>query len=166
MSRHARRALGSPEGWVGCLLMMIAPMAGAQTIADYSRAQRAWLESAMSQAAARSAGLAASTPAAAAPTGVGASAPSARRVRATPAPVVQVRGVFASGGVAVAQVMVDATAYLLGVGQGVPGTPWRVETIAVDEVVLGRPGGDATAGAPGTRGTRGARKTFSLPALD
>lgn len=160
MSRHARLALAPLEGWVSCVLMMVAPMAGAQTIADYSRAQRAWLESTMSQAAARSAGLAASAPAAAAPIGVAASAPPAHMSTAAPAPVVQVRGVFASGGAAVAEVMVDATVYLLGVGQGVPGTAWHVEAIAVDEVVLGRPGGNATVGA------HGARKTFSLPALD
>ena len=108
MSLHTRFALVLLEGWMSCVLMLVVPLAGAQTIADYSRAQRAWLESTMTQAAARSAGLAASAPAAA-PIGLAASAPVARRTMAAPAPLVRVSGVFASGGSAVAQVMVDAT---------------------------------------------------------
>jgi hypothetical protein len=162
MSRHARFAPGPFEAGMACVLMLVAPVAGAQTIADYSHAQRAWLESTMSQAAAHSAGLAPSTPPAVAPAAVGlaASAPAGRRATAAPKPVVQVSGVFAAGGGAVAQVMVDATAYLLGVGQGVPGTAWRVQAIAIDKVVFDRPGGGATANP------EGARKVFSLPALD
>jgi type IV pilus biogenesis protein PilP len=142
--------------------MLVASLAGAQTIADYSHAQRAWLESTMSQAAVRSAGLAASTPPVATPaaTSPAASASAGRRTMAAPEPVVQVSGVFAAGGGAVAQVMVDATAYLLSVGQGVPGTAWRVQAIAIDKVVFGRPVG-AAATTP-----EGARKVFWLPALD
>ena len=162
MSRHARFASGAFEAGMSCVLMLVAPLAGAQTIADYSHAQRAWLESTMSQAAARSAGLAASMPSVAAPATISpaASAPAGRRTTAAPEPVVQVSGVFAAGGGAVAQVMVDATAYLLTVGQGVPGTAWRVQAIAIDKVVFGRPGGAAATNA------QGARKVFSLPALD
>jgi len=164
MSRHARFAPGPFEAGMSCVLMLVAPLAGAQTIADYSHAQRAWLESTMSQAAARSAGLAASAPpaaaVAAAPIGVASSAPARRRSMAAPEPVVQVRGVFAAGGGAVAQVMVDATAYLLSVGQGVPGTAWRVQAIGIDKVVFGRPGGGASTNP------EGARTVFLLPALD
>ena len=162
MSRHARIARGLFEAGMSCVLMLVAPLAGAQTIAEYSHAQRAWLESTMSQAAARAAGLAPSAPPAAAPATIGlaASAPAGRRTMAAPEPVVQVRGVFAAGRGAVAQVMVDATAYLLGVGQGVPGTAWRVQAIAIDKVVFGRPGGAAGANP------EGARKVFWLPALD
>lgn len=162
MSRHARFAPGPFPAGMACVLMLVAPLASAQTIADYSHAQRAWLESTMSQAAARSAGLAASAPPAAVPAAVSpaASAPAARRPMVAPEPVVQVSGVFAAGGGAVAQVMVDATAYLLGVGQEVPGTAWRVQAIAIDKVVLGRPGGVSTTNP------EGARKVFSLPALD
>lgn len=162
MSRHARFAPGPFEAGMSCVLMLVAPLAGAQTIADYSHAQRAWLESTMIQAAARSAGLAPSAPPAAAPATISlaASAPAARRTMAASEPVVQVRGVFAAGGGAVAQVMVDATAYLLSVGQGVPGTAWRVQAIAIDKVVFGRPGVTAATNA------QGGRKVFSLPALD
>jgi hypothetical protein len=158
MLQHARQALASPNGPLSCVLMLVVPLAGAQTIADYSRAQSTWLESAMSQAAARSAGLAASAPAVA-PAGPVASAPAPRIAMPAPPPAVQVSGVFASGAGSVAEVTVNATAYLLGVGQGVPGTAWRVETIAIDKVVLGRLGGTAPTDSAGVR------LVFSLPAL-
>ena len=159
MSRLARRPLASFRGPMSCVLALVAPLIDAQTIADYSRAQRALLESTMSQAAARSAGLAASAPAVAAPASVAASAPPPRMAMPAMAPAVQVSGVFASRGGAVAEVVVNATAYLLGAGQGVPGTAWHVETVAIDRVVLGRQGG---AGAPDAEGTR---RIFALPAL-
>jgi len=159
MLQHARQALASPKGPISCVLMLVVPLAGAQTIADYSRAQSAWLESTMSQAAARSAGLAASAPAVAAPAGPVASAPAPRITMPAPPPAVQVSGVFTSGAGSVAEVMVNATAYLLGAGQGVPGTAWRVETVAIDKVVLGRLGGTAPSDAAG------GHMVFSLPAL-
>ncbi len=161
MSRHARLALASFAGWMSCVLVLVAPPAAAQTIADYSRAQRALLESTMSQAAARSAGLGASAPATMAPTAPAAAAPASAPRLAMPAmaPVVQVSGVFASRGEAVAEVVVNATAYLLGVGQAVPGTTWHVQAIAIDRVVLGRTGGARPTDA------EDARKVFPLPAL-
>ena len=137
-------------------------MAQAQTIADYSRAQRILLESTMSQAAARSAGLGAPASAGAASAAV-APATSAPRVMPaslpSPGPAVQVSGMFASSASSVAEVVVDATAYLLQAGQYVPGTAWHVETIAVDRVVLRRRGGAASDDAGG------AVKIFALPAL-
>ena len=159
MSRPSKRPFDSFKGPISCILALVAPLTGAQTIADYSRAQRALLESTMSQAAARSAGLAASAPAVAASTSVAASVPAPRMTMPAMAPAVQVSGVFASRGDAVAEVVVNATAYLLGVGQGVPGTAWHVEAIAIDRVVLGRQGGAGAADA------EGARKVFPLPAL-
>ena len=159
MSRLARRPLASFRGPMSCVLALVAPLIDAQTIADYSRAQRALLESTMSQAAARSAGLAASAPAVAAPASVAASAPPPRMAMPAMAPAVQVSGVFASRGGAVAEVVVNATAYLLGAGQGVPGTVWHVETVAIDRVVLGRQGGTGAIDA------EGARRIFALPAL-
>jgi type IV pilus biogenesis protein PilP len=143
---------------MGCVLL---PLVGAQaqTIADYSRAQRAWLESTMSQAAARSAGLGASAPAFAASSPLVAATSSPRLPMPPFVPTVQVSGVFASRGSTVAEILVNATAYLLGAGQGVPGTSWHVESIAVDRVVLARQGGTST---PDTEGTR---KVFPLPAL-
>ena len=64
---------------------------------------------------------------------------------------------FASQEGAVAEVVVNAMPYLVGVGQGVPGTAWQVEAIAVDRVVLSRRGGAVDAQA--------ARRVFALPAL-
>ena len=159
MSRPARRPLVSFRGPVSYALVLVAPLVGAQTIADYSRAQRALLESTMSQAAARSAGMAASVPVMAASTSVAASAPLPRMAMPAVAPAVQVSGVFAARGGAVAEVVVNATAYLLGAGQRVPGTAWHVETIAIDRVVLGRQGG------AGATDAEGVRRVFPLPAL-
>jgi len=137
--------------------------APAQTIADYSRAQRLLLESTMSQAAARSAGLGAPLPS------VSASAPASTAAMPrpmppmpampAPTPAVQVSGVFASTLTTVAEVVVNATPYLLQAGQGVPGTAWHVEAVAADRVVLRRPAAVATAGG------RDTVKVFDLPAL-
>ena len=159
MSRHARRPCASFKRGMSCVLALVAPLAGAQTIADYSRAQSAWLESSMSQAAARSAGLGASAPAVVAPSSPAASTPAPRMTVLTTAPAVQVSGIFASRNGAVAEVVVNATSYLLRMGQDVPGTAWHVETIAAEKVVLERPGGPRLADA------EGARKVFPLPAL-
>ena len=69
MSRRVSRFF-SPRGWATpCVLALVATApAHAQTIADYSRAQRLLLETTMAQAAARSAGLGASAPALGVPT--------------------------------------------------------------------------------------------------
>ncbi len=159
MLRHASR----PRAWFKTLAsfapVLVASTASAQTIADYSRAQRAMLESVMSQAAARSAGMAASAPVVPASSATAAAAPSPRVLPQTPSLAVHVSGIFASREGAVAEVVVNTTAYLLGVGQGVPGTAWRVETIAVDRVVLDRQG------SPGAVDGDGLRRVFSLPAL-
>ena len=163
MSRQVSRPCASPAWFAGCLLALFPPLAAAQTIADYSRAQRSFLENAMAQAAARSAGLGASAPAPsqATPASVGTApalpAPHAPLPPMTPA--VQVSGVFASRDGAVAEVVVNATPYLLGAGQGVPGTAWHVESIAIDRVVLSRRGGGVAA-----VDAEGARKVFALPA--
>ena len=172
MSRHARHPFGSfgasasasaSASAVCCVLALATPFAGAQTIADYSRVQRALLESAMTLAAARSAGVVVAAPASAASVPASAPTTSAPRLTSPPAlpavPAVQVSGVFAARGGAVAEVVVNATAYVLGVGQGVPGTAWHVETIAVDRVVLVRQGGALVADAAGVR------RVFALPAL-
>jgi len=156
MSRHASHWTLAAAWACRAGLSLAVSTAGAQTIADYSRAQRALLESTMAQAAARSAGLGASAPASAP---AAASPPSVPRPAPLPAaPAVQVGGVFACADGIVAEVIVNATAYLLGAGQGVPGTAWLVESIEVDRVVLGRhamTAGDA----------EGARKVFALPSL-
>ena len=163
MSRHARRPFAFSGRLAACLLSL-PPCLGAQTIADYSRVQRALLESTMTQAAARSAGMGASAPvpapATAASSATPAAVPAPRAPAAPAAPAVQVSGVFESRDGAVAEVVVNATPYLLGAGQGVPGTGWRVEAVAIDRVVLSRRGGVVAA-----VDSEAARKVFALPAL-
>ncbi len=164
MSRLARSLVAS---FATCAVSWQVPAQG-QTIADYSRAQRAWLENAMSQSAARSAGAAASASASAVlapPRGPAPDAAAARSVwpvsmpLPTLPPSVQVSGVFESGTVSLAEVVVNATAYLVQVGQRIPGTVWQVDAIAADRVVLGR------RGVAGAGDGEGLRKTFSLPAM-
>ena len=166
MSRLASRYPLPRVGACWFSLSLVAPTVYPQTIADYSRAQRAMLENTMTQAAARSAGLGASAqapgtaPAATASVVVAPALIAPRGAVPPAAPAVQVSGVFASSSGAIAEVVVNATAYLLGAGQGVPGTAWRVEAVAVDRVVLSRQsGGVATADA------EAARRVFPLPAL-
>ena len=164
MSRHASPCLPSFAWATPCALALLAPLAGAQTIADYSRAQRSVLENTMAQAAAHSAGLGASAPAVAATASVAAAvappAVASRQPLPALAPAVQVSGVFFSSNGGVAEIVVNATPYLLGAGQGVPGTAWRVESIAVDRVVLGRQGSVVA-----TADAEGPRKVFPLPSL-
>jgi hypothetical protein len=146
-------------------MLLGPPIAQAQTIADYSRAQRALLESTMSQAAARSAGFGAPAPIAVASVPAPAEStprpmlPPASAPAPAPAPGIQVSGVFASSAASVAEIVVNAMPYLLRSGQGVPGTAWRVEAVAVDRVVLSWHGRVATADADGVV------KVFALPAL-
>jgi hypothetical protein len=153
---------------VAWVLALSSPELGAQTIADYSRAQRAMLEAAMTQAAARSAGPGAPAAAASVPIAAATNPPAAAQAAIAsrmapppppPSPAVQVSGVFATSAGSLAEVVVDATAYLLCAGEGVPGTAWHVETVAVDRVVLSRQGRGAAADAEGSR------RTFALPAL-
>jgi type IV pilus biogenesis protein PilP len=166
MSRH-----GSPGlRWLACAgvcaLGSAIPATRAQTIADYSRAQRAMLESAMTQAAARSAGLpsVASAPApggpAPAPAAPVAHPPLVRVQADAVAPTLRVSGVFATSASTLAEVIVNGAAYLLAAGQGVPGTAWRVESVAVDRVVLSRHESGAVA-----VGAEPARRIFALPVL-
>ena len=164
MSRHASHPSALSSGLAACMLALLPPLAAAQTIADYSRAQRALLETTMSQAAARSAGMGASapapSPAMAASVAAAPSMPALHAPLPPSAPAVQVSGVFASRDAAIAEVVVNATPYLLGVGQGVPGTAWHVESIAIDRVVLSRRGNTMAAAD-----AEAARKVFALPAL-
>ena len=171
MSRRASLFVSMRGPTLACVLALVAAVpVHAQTIADYSRAQRLLLETTMAQAAARSAGLGASVPAAgtpASPSSSAAPAPLPARASLPPvlqmlpaAPALQVSGVFASSQGVLAEVVVNATPYLLGAGQGVPGTQWQVESVAIDRVVLARHGGVAAVAEP-----QGARKIFPLPAL-
>lgn len=164
MSRHASRLRAHRSGVVVSLLAVFAPLAGAQTIADYSHAQRLALEGAMAQAAARSAGLAPPAPAVSASVSASASAAvpagptPVHVVLAPPAPDVQVSGVFASKAGAIAEVVVNGTPYLLESGERVPGTAWEVHLVAVERVVLARHGSDAA------HDGGGGLRVFALPA--
>ena len=162
MSRHVSRPCASPAWFAACMLALSPLSTAAQTIADYSRAQRSLLENTMAQAASRSAGLGASAPAPSLPAPVAATPamPAPQAPLPPMAPAVQVSGVFASRDGAIAEVVVNATPYLLGTGQGVPGTAWHVESIAIDRVVLSRHGGTVA-----VIDAEGARKVFALPAL-
>ena len=161
MSRHTDRFLLRRGGLVAGVLALLAPLAGAQTIADYSRAQRAALENAMTQAAARSAGLGAAAAAVAASAPAAPSAPASAHAASLPppAPDIRVSGVFASSVGAIAEVVVNSTPYLLGSGERVPGTAWDVRQVSVDRVVLARHGGAAGLDASG------GLQVFALPTL-
>lgn len=160
MSRHASRFLPRVAGILAAVApLAVAPLAGGQTIADYSRAQRVALESAMTQAAARSAGLGAPTPAVAASVATPAVTLPAHATSPRPVPDVQVSGVFASKAGAVAEVVVNGTPYLLESGERVPGTAWEMRLVAVDRVVLARHGGASSLDATGEL------RVFALPAL-
>ncbi|MBW8757575.1 MAG: hypothetical protein JF586_08190 [Burkholderiales bacterium] len=159
MSRPVSRSLSRVLRCAGAILVVVAPLAPAQTIADYSRAQRAMLETAMTQSAARSAGLGAPAPASAASMPAPLAALPARAALPPPAPSVEVSGVFASSAGAIAEIVVNSTPYLLEPGARVPGTAWEVRVVAVDRVVLARQGGAAADDA-------GAKwRVFALPAL-
>ena len=161
MSQRTDRLLPRRAGVGALLLALLAPLAGAQTIADYSRAQRAALENAMTQAAARSAGLGAAAPAAAASASGVASAPASAHAVSLPppAPDIRVSGVFTSSAGAVVEVLVNSTPYLLGSGERVPGTAWDVRQVSVDRVVLARHG--VAAGFDVNAGLQ----VFALPTL-
>lgn len=159
MSRHASRFRSHRCGVIVSLLVMLAPLAGAQTIADYSHAQRLALEGAMAQAAARSAGLAAPVPAvSSSASAVPAGPMPVHAVLAPPAPEVQVNGVFASKAGVVAEVVVNGTPYLLESGERVPGTAWEVRLVALERVVLARHG------SPAAHEAAGGLRVFALPA--
>ena len=159
MSRHASRSSFGRAACAAGILALVAPLVDAQTIADYSRAQRALLENAMAQAAARSATPVASAPVAAASAPVVPTVAVGHPSLPPPQPAVQVSGVFAAARGAVAEVVVDGTPYLLRAGEPVPGTAWQVRAVAIDRVVLTRRGAGAVADA------QGALHVFPLPAL-
>jgi type IV pilus biogenesis protein PilP len=130
----------------------------AQTIADYSRSQRAVIEAEIARNTAKAmASTPVAAPVVAAPAPAAADKPSpfppATPNPATPGdmPPWTVSGVFLSPSRSVAEVVVDGGAHLLAAGQAVPGTPWRVQSVAADKVVLvhARPGrsGKARPGA-------------------
>lgn len=145
--------------WAGLLSGLAGP-ASAQTIADYSRAQRAVIEAEIARDNAKAMASAVPVPVpgampvpATAPVTAAATAGRAgpalpgndRAVPSKNLPSWQVSGVFLSPTRALAEIVVDGVAHWVGVGQAVPGTPWRVKSVAAQRVVLvaaqARPGG-------------------------
>ena len=155
----------SARNSIAFALILAATLSDAQSIGDYSRAQRALLEAAMAQASARSMAMAASgaAPSASAASAAGELAGLATRNRDEPVdPLVEVRGVFESRLRTLAEVSVGGSAYLLSPGQLVPGTGWFVEAVSADRVVLSRSG---QGGSKGDGPSASLRKTYALPAL-
>lgn len=132
---------------VGCGLWLGLSTAAAQSISDYSRAQRAVLEADITRNTARAMGTGgASTPGA--PPGAGApgAAPVSSGAAVMPPPmprpsVPQERGMVVNGVITLAtRSMVDlrndGVSHLLLPGDTVPGTPWVVSSISAQRVVL------------------------------
>lgn len=142
--------------------------AGAQTIADYSRSQRAVIEAEIARNNAQSTGGRASATPLPLPGAAGPAAlPSPSRPPERPLPPIEVEprlsvsGVFVSARHAVAEVIVEGVPYMLSAGQDVPGTAWRVQKVTVERVVLG---GHADSGASRKGSPRSASsRVFHLP---
>ncbi len=148
----ARRAL------LALVVSTGAPVA-AQTIADYSHAQRAAIESAMVQSTMRYAASPVA-PAVATPSSPSTVVRHGLYISADE-PSVQVSGVFASAARTVVEIAVNGTPYILSAGQVVPGTSWQVDAIATDRVALIRTASRDR--GPGER--RDQRRTYLLPSL-
>ena len=139
---------------MGAFVSLATAAVQAQTIGDYSRAQRAVIESTIARNAVRhgAAGAVDLPPLPQAP--ASSSVPTLSPALAPPRPSqiepvepqVTVTGVVMTPSKAMAEVVVDGASYMLTAGQPVPGTSWRVATVSPDRVVLS-----------GGRGTRGSR---------
>ena len=135
-------------------------LSAAQTIADYSRSQRAVIEAEIARNNAKVLGAAVPPPvpsppplpalsssppfpASAVALPSGAALPPMTREARPPArggPEWEVTGVFVSASRSVAEVVVDGSPFFLGVGEPVPGTRWRIDSISAGRVVLVAPG--------------------------
>jgi len=145
MSRHVDSLA------VGALVSLACVAAHAQTIGDYSRAQRAMIESTITRNVARHSATSPVDlpvlPPAAASAPVPTLPPALSLPRPGPIePQVTVTGAIVTPNRALAEVLVDGASYMLTAGQPVPGTPWTVAAVSSRRVVLsnGR-------GASGTR---------------
>lgn len=120
--------------------------AAAQTIADYSRSQRAAIDATIARQAGRASTLPTLAAAAAVPLpalpAAGATAPSPAPAQVPPnksapdAPHLGVSGAFLLPSQALAEVQVDGVSFMLPAGEAVPGTDWIVERVEEDRVVL------------------------------
>lgn len=135
--------------------------AHAQSIGDYSRAQRAVIESAIARSGVRSPVALPSMPPPASPGSAASTAPALpplpppeAKPAEPPAPEIAVTGVIVSSTLVLTEVLVDGTPFLLSQGQRVPGTRWLVSRVDADQVVL--------SAEPRPRGAKPATRTFLL----
>lgn len=141
--------------------VLTAAPAHAQTIGDYSRAQRAVIEASMT----RSSRIAAdplpvplpSLPAPSAPTQARTPTPALPST-GEPQPDIVISGVVVSTTRRAAEVVVDGVPFLLEVGHRVPETSWTVATIEPGKVVFARANPARSGGA--------SSRTFVLPELE
>lgn len=122
--------------------------AAAQTIADYSRSQRAAIDATIARQTGRASTLPTLAAAAAVPlpalpaAGATAPSPSPAPAQVPPnksapdAPHLGVSGAFLLPSQALAEVQVDGVSFILPAGEAVPGTDWIVERVEEDRVVL------------------------------
>lgn len=135
-------------------------LSAAQTIADYSRSQRAVIEAEIARNNAKVLGAALPPPAPLAPPlpALSSSPPPRASAVALPSgtavqpltgearpparggPEWEVTGVFVSASRSVVEVVVNGSPFLLGVGEPVPGTRWSIDSISTGRVVLVAPG--------------------------
>jgi len=137
---------------IGALVSLACAALQAQTIGDYSRAQRAVIESTIARNGARHGAQGPTELPALLPLAASAPIPTTPSALPRPTPIepampqVTVAGVVVTPSKALAEVSVDGATYMLTVGQPVPGTPWSVTTVSSHRVVL--------SGGPGARGSR------------
>jgi hypothetical protein len=145
------------------ILFVIVPIPShAQSIGDYSRTQRAAIESAIARSGVRPPVELPSLPSPQGPTGGGASNPAlpppspppiTRPVEPVPEDIA-VTGVIISPAVVLTEVVVDGIPFLLSLGQRVPGTRWLVNRVDADRVILSE--------EPRRRGAKPVSRTFLL----
>jgi len=150
------------------LLLCVDTSSLAQSIIDYSLAQRALIESNMAQMMRRTVtppAIAASGGWAPLATAVSSAAPaSAAGIAFTQRidPEVRVSGVFAMGDRRLAEISVDGLPYFLAEGSSVPGTSWTVNAVSVDRVVLER---RASVRSVGALTSAAIRRSYSMPSI-
>lgn len=121
-------------------LALASQNTGAQTIAEFSAAQRAALQAEMAKAL-KPALAAASAPESAAPLP---KAPAPAPVLRTSEALPEIAGVVLMRGRAWIEVAVAGRSHWLEVGATIPGTPWQLKSATATEVVLARQSRHAT----------------------
>jgi len=160
---------------VASLLLLLGGFCGAasaQTIADYSAAQRAALQAEMTRLTAPSeAASAAQQGSTTAPPTPVVAKPVALDPPVTPRPLprfevqepsIEVAGVTLLRGRAMVELAIRGRVHLLQPGMKVPGSSWSVDAVSATEVVLTRTA-SITPSAPGVSDKRQAQKAPKAP---